>query len=314
MDTISIILPVHRGETTVQKTLESLLAQTKKFDELIIIDDASPDRSKEIIEEYMRSRREYRLIKHEKNEGLAKSYNDGIRESKGNLIITLHQDVILDPDALQKLVEPFDDGKVVAAGHVSTFPREIWKNFNFWQKCFFARFVGKEFPGINGQFDCFRKEALEEIGLFDSKKFRTAGEDADAVWKLSKLGNIVQSGAKLVHLQKASPDFGPKEIAWKQKQHSEARGALLALGRVSSFSKTAKTFFREILVLGLFVPFINIISIIIIIFYSFAYTGKVFLEEYKNPRIILLPFFNIYLLLLGVIYSLKGFILKKQTI
>jgi GT2 family glycosyltransferase len=314
MNIISVIMPVYNGETTVEKTLKSLFLQTKKFDELIVVDDASSDRSKEIVQEYLEGKRECQLIEHKKNKGLAESYNDAISLSKGNLIITLHQDVVLNPDALEKLLKPFGDEKVAAAGHWSIFPRGIWKKFSFWQKCFFSRFVGKEISGINGQFDCFRKEALEKAGFFDGKKFRTAGEDADMVWKLSKLGRIVQSGAKLVHIQKAGSDFGPKDIIWKQKQHSEARGALLALGRTKGFLETAKTFFREILVLMLFVPFLNFISLIIIVIYSFAYTGSVFVEEYTNPRIFLLPIFNIYLLFLGVIYSLKGFIYGKQRL
>lgn len=314
MDTISIVLPVYKGESTLEKTLGSLLAQTKKFDELIIIDDASPDRSQEIIADFLRGKFKYKLISHEKNLGLAKSYNDGIRKSRGNLVITLHQDVILDPDALKNLTGPFKDKDVVAAGHWSVFPREIWEKFNFWQKCFFARFVGKELPGINGQFDCFRRSALEKAGLFDGVHFRSAGEDVDIVWKMKKLGEVVQTKAKLIHLQKIGSDFGPKEIIWKQKQHSEARGALLSLGRIREFSTVVKIFFREILVLALFVPYLNIISVICIVGYSFLYTGSVFISEYKNPRIFFLPFFNLYLLFLGFFYSFKGFCLKKQTI
>jgi hypothetical protein len=125
---------------------------------------------------------------------------------------------------------------------------------------------------------------------------------------------VAASRAKTIHLQKIDPCFNWRDIIHKQKQYSEAQGALLALGRADDFLKTAKAFFREILVLMLFVPLVSIISVIIIIVYSFTYTGKVFFEEYKNPRIILLPFFNILLLFSGVFYSLKGFILKKQTI
>ncbi len=261
MNIITVIMPVYKGESTVQKTLESLLIQTKKFDELIVVNDASPDRSKEIIESYLRGKMKYNLVDHKKNTGLAKSYNDGITQSKGSLIVTLHQDVILEPDSLEKLVEPFDDEKVVAAGHRLIFPLAAWKKFSFWQKCFFARFVGKETSGINGQFDCFRKVALEEAGLFDEIRFRTAGEDGDIVHKLSKLGKIVQTKAKLIHLQNASPNFGPRDIIWKQKQHSEARGALLALGRIKGLN-IFKVFFRETMVLALLVPYINIVSFV----------------------------------------------------
>ncbi len=311
---ISIVMPVYKGESTVQETLRSLLSQTKQFDELIVVDDASPDRSREIIKNYLAGKREYQFIIHDDNKGLAESYNDGIRRAKGELVATLHQDVVLDPDALEKLIKPFSDEKVAAAGHISTFPHSAWKKFGFWQKCFFSRFVGKELPGINGQFDCFRRSALEKAGLFDGGKFRSAGEDADMVFRISKLGRVVRTDAKLVHLQNTSPDFGPRDIIWKQKQHSEARGALLASGRIRGVSAIVKNFFREILLLALFIPFINIISIIIIIIYSFAYTGRVFIEEYRDPRIFLLPLLNIYLMFVGFVYSVIGFVHGKQKI
>lgn len=305
-------MPVYNGESTLTPTLESLLAQSKKFDELIVVNDASPDRSKEILEKCLAGKTEYQLIDHEKNAGLARSYNEAILKSAGDLIITIHQDVILAPDALSKLVEPFDDESVVAAGHKVIYPRSAWKKYTFWQKCYFARFVEKITSGINGQFDCFRKKALQEVGLFDEEKFRSAGEDGDMVYKLSKLGKIVQTEARLEHLQNASPDFGPRDIVRKQKQHSEAQGALLALGRIRGFTNIYKVFFREIMILSLFIPYINIISVIAVVFYSFAYSAPVYLNEYKNPRIILLPFLNIYLLFASFVNSSKGYIYGKQ--
>jgi glycosyltransferase involved in cell wall biosynthesis len=314
MSTISIIMPVYKGESTVQKTLESLLSQIKNFDELIIINDASPDNSKSIIENYLKGKIEYKVINHEKNLGLAKSYNDGILKSIGSLVVTLHQDVILEKDALEKLVEPFSDTKVVTTGHVSTFPYAQWKKYSFWKKCFFARFVGKEFSGINGQFDCFRKDALEKVGLFDGKTFRSAGEDADILYKLKKIGKIAYPKAKIIHLQSLDQNFSYKDIIFKQKQHSEARGTLLRLGRIGGFANICKIFFREIMIISLLVPFLNIVSLVLIVGYSFIYTWPVYLEEYKNPRILLLPFFNIYLLFVGFYYSLRGFIYGKQRI
>jgi len=110
---------------------------------LIAINDASADRSEEILKKFLTGKERCRSISHEKNMGLARSYNEGIRLSGGDLVITMHQDVILRPDALKELVAPFSDGRVVAAGHRSIFPYPIWEKFSFWQKCYFARFAGK---------------------------------------------------------------------------------------------------------------------------------------------------------------------------
>lgn len=312
--TISVIMPVHNGESTLKKTLESLLTQSNYFGELIIVDDASSDDSTRVAKEYLNGKRDYKLIQNEKCLGLAKTYNRGIKAAKGDLIATLHQDIVLEEDSLEKLVIPFSDDQVVAASHTVVHPLHIWKKYNFWQKCFFARLAGKDFSGIDGKFDCFRRSALEKVGLFDETNFRTAGEDGDIVNKLQKIGKIAATKAKIIHIHNIDSRFSWREIIQKQKQYSEAQGVLLARGRMGGFVQITKTFFREILLLALLVPYINIISLFLIIYYCFVYTKPVYFEEYKNPRIIILPIFNIYLLFVSLLYSLKGFVYKKQKI
>lgn len=311
---ITVILPVHNGATTLVKTLGSLLKQSLKFDELIVIDDASTDASKKTIQEYLDGKSEYKLVEHQKNLGLAKTYNEGIRIAVGNLIITLHQDVVLLENSLQKLIEPFGDDEVVATSHIVIHPIEIWKTYNFWQKCFFARLVGKKFSGMDGKFDCFRKTALEKVGMFDENHFRTAGEDGDLIVRLKKIGRIVQTNAEIIHLHRIDDNFSWRDIVYKQKQCSEAQGALLALGRIKGLTPVIRTFFREILVLTLFIPRMDRVSLILIISYSFLYTKPIYFEEYKNPKILLLPLFNIYLLFVSFFYSLRGFFYGKQRI
>jgi len=311
---VSVIMPIHNGETTLKEALASLLGQTDFFQELIIINDASTDNSAKIISEFAEKFEKFRIIANEKNLGLAKSYNVGIQEAKGDLVITMHADMVLEKNAVAELLEPFSDPHVAAAGHSDNHPLDLWKKYNFWQKCFFSRFQKLNISGINGQFDCFRKSALEKVGLFDGFHYKSAGEDGDMVWKLKKIGKVVASKARTIHIHKVDPNFSWRDIIHKQAQYSEAQGALLARGRISGMYQLAKSFFREILLIALLIPFINIISIIIIIIYSFSYTGRVFVEEYKNPRILILPFFNIFLLFVSLVYSLKGFILGKQTI
>jgi glycosyltransferase involved in cell wall biosynthesis len=314
MQKVSIIMPVYNGETTLEKTLESLLNQEINFLEIIIVNDASTDKSLEIIKEFISENGKCKLINNQKNLGLAKSYNIGIKAGRGDLIVTMHQDIVLAKDALEKLVAPLENEKVVAAGHADLHPLELWKKYNFWQKCYFSRFQKLNITSINGQFDCFRKKALEKVGLFDEVHFHSAGEDGDIVYKLKKIGKIADSEAKIIHLHKIDPNFNWKNIIRKQAQYSEAQGALLSLGRISGFKNYIKTFFREIMLLSLFFPYLNTIVLVSIIIYSFIYTERVYREEYNNPRIFVLPFFNIYLLFISFIFSTRGFISKKQVV
>jgi len=314
MPKISIVMPVFNGETTLEKALESLALQEKDFFEVVIVNDASNDGSLGIINKFTSGKENWILINNSRNLGLAKSYNIGIRAAQGDLIVTMHQDIILANEALSKLIAPFSDEEVVAAGHSDIHPKELWNKYNFWQKCFFSRFQKLNISGINGQFDCFRKSALEKVGLFDEIHFRTAGEDGDMVARLKKIGKVAGSRAKTIHLHKIDPNFGWKDIVRKQKQYSQAQGVLFGLGRIRGIYPLSKAFFREILILSLLIPYANIVALSLIAIYAFKYTGRVYLEEYKNPRIILLPFFNIFLLFVSLTFSLRGFIYGKQRL
>lgn len=312
---ISIILPIYNGETTLLKTLGSLKCQSAAFDELIIIDDNSSDSSFFLVNKFLFIKGIKKIIiKHQRQRGLASVYNEGIRTAKGDLIVTLHQDVILQKDSLEKLTLPFEDDNVVAASHIVMHPLKIWNTYNFWQKCYFARLAGKDFSGIDGKFDCFRKKALERAGLFDELNFKSAGEDGDMLFKLKKIGKIVDTKAKIIHLHKISNNFSPRDICYKQKQYSEAQGVLFILGRIKSLKSIIRVFFREILIITLFIPYIQVLSLVIIIFYSFTYSKIMFINEYKDKRILLVPFLNIYLLFVSFIYSFKGIIFGKQNI
>lgn len=322
---VTIVIPCYNAETTIYQTLESLFAQADNFNELIIVNDASTDESFEKVKAFLNDKKniiedkhlEVRIISHEKSHGLASSYNDGMRNSKNELVVTLHADIILCENSLEKLTKPFfldDSSGVVATYHCVIHPYEIWKKYNFWQKCFFARLVRKKFCGLDGKFDCFRKSILENIGYFDAIKFKNAGEDGDIIYRLGKKGNIVRTEAEIIHIHSMDPNFSSKHIIKKQKQYSESQGILLRMGRIHNIYNIPMIFFREILVFFLFVPFIRIISISIIVAYSFIYTKSVYASEYHDKRIWILPIFNTYLLFVSLIYSLKGFIYGKQKI
>lgn len=315
--TVSVVIPVFNSASTMIETLKSLNTQADKFNELVIINDGSTDNSLSLIENFLKNnfkQQEVFLIKHKTSKGLANSYNEGIKLASSSLVITMHSDVVLVKNAIEKLVNPFKDSNVVASYHVVNHPLNVWKKYNFWQKYFFSRLVGKKFFGLDGKFDCFRRGAILKIGLFDSRTFFRAGEDGDIVIRLKKIGKVVKTGAEIVHLHSTEPSFGIKKIIYKQAQYSEAQGVLLRKGRIATTQQFFKAFFREMLLLSLFIPFLNKLSFFLTIIYAFAYSWPMFKYEYSNPRIVILPFLNIYLLLVSFIYLVRGFIYGRQRI
>lgn len=102
---ISIITPSYNSEKFISATIDSVLAQTYKNWEMIIVDDLSPDDSNEIIEEYCKKDERIRLIKLEKNSGPAVARNKAIEEAKGRYIAFLDADDLWKPQKLEKQIK-----------------------------------------------------------------------------------------------------------------------------------------------------------------------------------------------------------------
>lgn len=100
---VSIAMPVYNAEKYIKKTIESVLNQTYTNFELILINDASKDRSKEIIHSFSDSR--IRYIENPENLGIVKTRNKCIQYARGKYIAVLDNDDITLPPRLAKQVE-----------------------------------------------------------------------------------------------------------------------------------------------------------------------------------------------------------------
>jgi glycosyltransferase involved in cell wall biosynthesis len=89
---VSIILPVYNGSKTLSESIKSVLAQDFKDWELIILNDFSKDDSEKTILEFEKIDKRIVYLKNEKNIGLQKTLNKGIRISKGKYIARIDQD------------------------------------------------------------------------------------------------------------------------------------------------------------------------------------------------------------------------------
>ena len=102
MPDISIIVPIYNAEKYIAKCVDSLVNQTKKELEFILINDGSTDNTEEIIKTYKDKRIKYYK---NKNQGIGKTRNFGISKSTGKYIMFLDSDDYLSKNACQKMYE-----------------------------------------------------------------------------------------------------------------------------------------------------------------------------------------------------------------
>ena len=101
---ISVIVPVYKVENYLKTCVHSILAQTYKNFELILVDDGSPDRCPEICEELAAEDSRIRVI-HRKNGGLSAARNTGTKSAEGGYLTYIDSDDSVEPLYLQTLYE-----------------------------------------------------------------------------------------------------------------------------------------------------------------------------------------------------------------
>ena len=99
MPIISVVMPAYNAEKYISEAIDSILAQTFRDFEFIIINDASTDSTKEIIKSYTDPR--IKLINNEQNRGIAKSLNIGLAIAHGKYIARMDSDDIALPERFQ---------------------------------------------------------------------------------------------------------------------------------------------------------------------------------------------------------------------
>ena len=104
MDKISIIVPIYNVENYLSYALDSILNQTYKNLEVLLIDDGSTDSSSKIAEEYVKRDSRFILI-HQKNQGLSGARNTGLNNATGKYIMFLDSDDFFDSNSCQSLYD-----------------------------------------------------------------------------------------------------------------------------------------------------------------------------------------------------------------
>lgn len=314
-------MPVHNGASTLKEVFLALEAQNDKalVDEIIFIDDGSKDDSLKCLREYAElSHFKNRILTHEKPKGLAATYNEGIEASQSEFFVLMHQDIILsDPLSFSKVIAPFrDQPDVVATSPVLVTPEYVWAKYNFWMKCMFSRQIKRQISVLSGKFDCIKKSHLR----FNSSLYRTGGEDGDFYFQLEQIGRIVTSHLEVIHIHNMQPSFSVVDLLRKEAQFGEIYGVqlrrqisfLVRSGRWTSFASLS-LLVRPLLLVSTCIPYLRWIGWLGIMLFCYYYTKAVYLNDYSNWRILLLPGVTFAGMVLQSLYLIKGFVIGKQT-
>src|SRR5690606_35716287 len=114
MPLVSINIPVYKCEDYILRCLESVKNQTYQNLEILLVNDATPDNSIEIIDKFIAENPylNIQLIHHEKNSGLSVVRNTVIDHSTGKSIYFLDSDEEITEDCIELLVKEIEDKKV----------------------------------------------------------------------------------------------------------------------------------------------------------------------------------------------------------
>ena len=104
MSTVSIIVPIYKVEDYIRECIDSILAQTYPYFELILVDDGSPDNCGRICDDYAKGDNRIKVV-HKVNGGISSARNAGLEVAKGEWIMHVDRDDWIEPDMIESLIE-----------------------------------------------------------------------------------------------------------------------------------------------------------------------------------------------------------------
>ena len=115
---VSIYIPTHNRRKSLERALVSILVQTYKNIEVIVVDDGSTDDTEIFMKNFVHKHPQVHYLKHDTPKGANAARNYAIREAKGYFITGLDDDDEFLPERIEKLVEAYDDKYAYVFSHI----------------------------------------------------------------------------------------------------------------------------------------------------------------------------------------------------
>lgn len=208
---VTVVIPNYNGMAYIEACLKALLKDAPEA-EILVVDNASSDGSRELVEEKFPA---VRVLALDKNYGFSRAVNEGIRASSRPYVILLNNDTEVLPGFTENLAEVLREDESVFSASAKLIslsdPEKIDDAGNFYCALgwAFARGKDKSVAYYEEQDEIFsacagaavyRKRLFDEIGLFDEAHFAYL-EDVDVGWRARIAGyrNVYAPKAKVLH-------------------------------------------------------------------------------------------------------------------
>jgi len=252
MERVSLYIPCYNAKEYINECLHSVMVQSYKIDEVLVIDDGSDDNTIEIAKRYP-----VKIIRHDKNRGLAASRNTAFRVTKNEFVASLDADCVAGHNWLQQLMECFvsDDimgvgGKLVERHNLTVADK--WRSTHMSQQ--WGNQIVENPPFLFGSNTVFKKKVIEGVGFYN-EKFRSNYEDVDISIRIYNSGFrlIYNSEAEVEHLRKDTiKSVLSTYWHWLHYKHMGgnynnkiSRRIAAMLGNIAEYFEISEDFFQE---------------------------------------------------------------------
>ena len=194
-ETLSIVIPIYNEDCTLERIIRAV-ERAPTFDlkkEIVLVDDFSTDKSREILEQYAEK---HKILYHEQNEGKGAALRTGFKNATGDIVLIQDADLEYDPDEYEALLKPILDNKADVVYGSRFLGGRAHRVLYFWH------YIGNRFlttfsntltdlnlSDMETCYKVFRMEILQKLlPKLESKGFGFEPEVTARLSKLSKRG------------------------------------------------------------------------------------------------------------------------------
>lgn len=229
---VTVLMPVFNGEKYLAEAIESILHQTFRDFEFLIIDDGSIDGTAEILHRYALQDKRIRLHHHQTNQGLIAALNKGLELARGKFIARMDQDDVSLPERLAKQVDFLETNPEIGvlgtlvqimdgSGNISyTWPYFTQHDALRWCLCFFNPIMH---PAV-----MMRREIVERAGGYSSDM--VDAEDYDLWRRLSNLTRLSNLPDVLLHLRLHEANVS--KVHFSEQQRNSVRISSMMISHI----------------------------------------------------------------------------------